>query len=106
MLAKVISLVGFLLLSVAAAPAASPAASASYDYIVIGAGSLTSKLSHDHLIHFGSALGTAGAALASRLAEDKSVTVLLLEAGEDTVNQNLLSFVPGADVIGVGWWPK
>ncbi|SCZ92608.1 BZ3500_MvSof-1268-A1-R1_Chr5-2g08026 [Microbotryum saponariae] len=55
----------------------------SYDYVVIGA-------------------GTAGATLAARLAEDPSVTVAVIEAGDGLQDINPLAFIPGADVLGVG----
>ncbi|KDE03474.1 hypothetical protein MVLG_06036 [Microbotryum lychnidis-dioicae p1A1 Lamole] len=60
-----------------------PLPGATYDYVVIGA-------------------GTAGATIAARLAEDPSVTVAVIEAGDGLQNINPLAFIPGADVLGVG----
>lgn len=51
-------------------------------------------------------IGTAGATLAARIAEDPSVTVALLEAGDASVEDNLFAFIPGADVLGVGSDPR
>ena len=46
--------------------------------------------------------GTAGSALAARIAEDPSVTVAVLEAGDASVENDPLAFIPGADAIGIG----
>ncbi|KAK4058600.1 hypothetical protein OIO90_000044 [Microbotryomycetes sp. JL221] len=61
-----------------------PLPGGTYDYIVIGAGS------------------TSGATLAARIAEDPTVTVAVLEAGDGSSKFNPLTFIPGADVLGVG----
>ena len=50
--------------------------------------------------------GTAGATLAARIAEDPTVTVALLEAGDASVEDNPFAFIPGADVLGVGSDPR
>ncbi|KAM0792564.1 hypothetical protein ACM66B_005227 [Microbotryomycetes sp. NB124-2] len=60
-----------------------PLPGGTYDYIVIGA-------------------GTSGATLAARIAEDPTVTVAVLEAGDGSSAVNPLTFIPGADVLGVG----
>ncbi|KXN82933.1 Glucose oxidase [Leucoagaricus sp. SymC.cos] len=50
------------------------ATSRSFDYIVIGG-------------------GTAGLALAARLTEDQAISVLVLEAGEENLNDPLISYI-------------
>lgn len=64
----------------------------TYDYIIVGG-------------------GTGGLLLASRLSEDPSVSVAVIEAGDDyaaagvpLLTQNLVQ-VPGADVVGCGAEP-
>ncbi|SCZ92617.1 BZ3500_MvSof-1268-A1-R1_Chr5-2g08035 [Microbotryum saponariae] len=64
-----------------------PLPGATYDYVVIGA-------------------GTAGATIAARLAEDPSVTVAVIEAGDGLQDINPLAFMPGGDVLGVGADPS
>lgn len=46
--------------------------------------------------------GTAGATIAARIAEDPSVTVAVLEAGDNSVENNPLAFIPGTDALGIG----
>lgn len=65
----------------------------TYDYIIVGA-------------------GTGGMLLAARLSEDPSVTVAVIEAGDDyaatgvpILTQNLVN-IPGADVVGCGSAPR
>lgn len=66
---------------------------------VIDRRQLLNGTSYDYIVTGG---GTAGATLAARIAEDPSVTVALIEAGDATLKDNLLVYIPGADVIGVG----
>ena len=59
---------------------------ATYDYVVVGA-------------------GTSGMTLAARLSEDPSVTVAVIEAGDDykdNVYDQTLVNIPGFDILGCG----
>ncbi|CAD6940966.1 unnamed protein product [Tilletia controversa] len=68
----------------------------------VNVGSSPSTPNPDYLIVGG---GTAGLALANRLSEDASVSVVVLEAGgdfKDMLIESLFIDVPGADVLGCG----
>jgi choline dehydrogenase len=93
----------FLVVALAASSTLTTAALQSYDYIVIGAG-----MYHFDWTWYGlpdKIKGTAGATIAARIAEDPSVTVAVLEAGDSSVENNPLAFIPGADAIGIGSSP-
>lgn len=79
----------------------------TYDYVVVGGGTwhiytMSCMTFSDFVFRD---IGTAGATLAARISEDPSVTVALLEAGDATLEVNPLAFIPGADVIGIGYSP-
>lgn len=64
------------------------------------AGTLGANQSFDYIVLGG---GTAGLTIAKRLAEDKSITVAIIEAGSVyEVTDPILESTPGGDVTFVG----
>ena len=65
-----------------------PGVNASFDYVVVGG-------------------GTAGLALATRLAEDHSISVAVIEAGGFyEADDGNISVVPAYDIFFAGTWPN
>jgi choline dehydrogenase len=87
----IVSLLALTILSIATLgvhgfPEGNPGEDASFDYVVIGA-------------------GTSGLTLAARLAE-ANFTVALVEAGDSYENTWPLPKIPGAAVVGIGASPS